>query len=159
MRDIKFRGKANRAYFFKSDGVDEFDGFVFGTPDTRMLNVPGAEKWRKEHLMVDLPSIVAMTRDGWPRSVVVIEDTIGQFTGLQDKNGKDIYEGDIIRFVKGLVKESGRWVDDAEIYAVEYDGAVFYPLCNLSKVTDSIEIIGNIYDNPELLKGGSHASI
>lgn len=68
MREIKFRAKPNKAYFFESDNVPTTDGFVFGTPDTRMLNVPGAEKWRKEHEMVDQPSIVAMTRDGWPYS-------------------------------------------------------------------------------------------
>jgi len=68
MREIKFRAKPNKAYFFESDNVPTTDGFVFGTPDTRMLNVPGADKWRKGHKMVDQPSIVAMTRDGWPTS-------------------------------------------------------------------------------------------
>ena len=93
MREIKFRAKPNKAYFFESDNVPTTDGFVFGTPDTRMLNVPGAEKWRKEHEMVNQPSIVAMTRDGWPCSVAVQEETIGEFSGLQDKTGRDIYEG------------------------------------------------------------------
>ena len=99
MRDIKFRGKVNKFFFSESDEVEIKDGFVFGTPDTRMLNVPGASKWRKSHKMVDLPSIVAMTRDGWPRSVAVIEDTIGEFTGLKDITGRDIYEGDVVECV------------------------------------------------------------
>ncbi len=153
MREIKFRGKVNRAYFSKYDKVDVFDGFVFGTPDTRMLNVPGAEKWRK-HMegFGDWPSIVAMTRDGCPRSIVVIEDTIGEFTGLQDKHGKDIFEGDIIRHVNGTKKdETGKFVESVKIFAVRYDMASFN-VSSLALVTDYIEVIGNIYDNPELLE-------
>ncbi len=79
-------------------------------------------------------------------------ESVGQFTGLRDKNGKEIYEGDIIRFCKGQKKDkSGHWVDDTE------DRVVIWPHCgfsisDLSKCEDSIEVIGNIYENPELLK-------
>ena len=154
MREIKFRAKPNMAYFFESDNVPTFDGFVFGTPDTRMLNVPGADKWRKEHKMVDQPSIVAMTRDGWPCSVVVIEDTIGEFTGLYDKNGKEIYEGDVVKSncnFHGLVrwhKNGYFYIDENPDKVIESD---FTPLGEMLKFA-SFEVIGNAYDNPELLK-------
>ena len=84
----------------------------------------------------------------------VIPSTVGQFTGLRDKNGKDIYEGDIICFVDGLKRVNDEWIDNKHIYEVEYSGAAFRGILGLSEYTDAVEIIGNIYDNPDLLKGG-----
>ncbi len=82
-------------------------------------------------------------------------ETVGQFTGLLDKNGKKIFEGDIVL---------GLFLFDMSINAVVKfrDGAfglewrrgeiiefnAFTSLCNIT-----YEIIGNIYDNPELLEG------
>lgn len=154
-REIRFRAKPDKFSFSEFDNVPTSDGFVFGTPDTRMLNVPGAEKWRKEHKMVDQPSIVAMTRDGWPYSVAVQEETIGEFTGLRDKCGRDIYEGDIVR-----------WDKDGRLYVVEFRSGMFYaniepcnqrisggfPLWYLCEEEQHCAVVGNRYDNPEMLQ-------
>ena len=153
MREIKFRAKPNKAYFFESDNVPTTDGFVFGTPDTRMLNVPGAEKWRKEHEMVDQPSIVAMTRDGWPCSVAVQEETIGQFTGMHDKCGDEIYEGDIVKF--DGEQENGVVVYDERqaLFGLKYDDPYNPRIFGLYDCKPKeLEIVGNRYDNSELLK-------
>lgn len=86
-------------------------------------------------------------RDGY---VEVIPETVGQFTGLTDKNGNKIFEGDI---VKCLSLEYG--YVNKEVYYAE-DRARFV-LGSLGSDYDfeeyiNVEVIGNIYDNPELLR-------
>lgn len=89
---------------------------------------------------------------GAPFAFQVCEATIGQFTGLQDKNGKDIYEGDVIRYNDGQKKVNGEFVENYSIFAVEYRKCAFN-IAMFTEVTSSIEVIGNIHDNPELIAG------
>ena len=100
----------------------------------------------------------------------VIPDTVGQFTGLTDKNGKEIYEGDILRSDEYPFNCDG--VDNYFAEVVWADNVCgFYRIThkkanstvrgishgNWSELDEedikSFEIIGNIHDNPELLKG------
>lgn len=68
-----------------------------------------------------------------------------QFTGLLDKNGKEIYEGDIVRGHnhKGEPGEGG---------AVEWSNTGYHVNNLLVCMTHDPEVIGNIYENPELVK-------
>ena len=86
-------------------------------------------------------------------------ETVGQFIGLYDKNSNKIFEGDIIR-TKKYGKVVGHVnVNDYDTFQVVYEPAVFRlvnPTRGFNLVGQSIdlEVIGNIYDNPELLKSG-----
>lgn len=91
-----------------------------------------------------------------PCSWEVIPETVGQFTGLVDKNEKEIYEGDIVLSkLKRARKYDERLVicfDDFEWQGKNVNGST----TSLSLLVEyhTIEVIGNIHDNPELLKGG-----
>jgi uncharacterized phage protein (TIGR01671 family) len=65
-------------------------------------------------------------------------DTLMQYTGLKDKNGKEIYEGDMVR--------EGRIV-----MVVKWSGAGWSPFTEVT-IPEACEVIGNIYENPDLIK-------
>ena len=71
----------------------------------------------------------------------VIPETVGQYTGMTDKNGKRIFEGDVISFHNGI----------PNVVIFENCGFVLQNTENSASFQRQFEVIGNITDNPELL--------
>ncbi|NCC70620.1 hypothetical protein EOM09_03485 [bacterium] len=80
------------------------------------------------------------------KSYQVIPNTIGQYTGLKDKNEKEIYDGDIVK--TETVEGIGRIIyrDDFASFVVDFESGCW------DSMEVIMEIIGNIYENPELLE-------
>lgn len=91
--------------------------------------------------------------------------TVGEYTGMKDKNGKEIYEGDIFKDSSGVLRTvfrvpGGLAFEDNPV-AFGYDHrSPLYPYSPLAEsqneawISQCCEVIGNVHDNPELLKGG-----
>ena len=82
----------------------------------------------------------------YSRQDKVYPESVGQFTGLQDANGTDIYEGDLL-----LSNENG------EVFEVVYDAPEFCCKDNVFGFKflnhpENFKVIGNVFDNPELMK-------
>ena len=130
MREIIFRGN-------RKDNGESIFGYYF-----QKQNPFSADGFPITHYISDCP----------PFGAEVDPETVGQFTGLTDKNGKRIFEGDIIKRF---------WLGAEITYCVQYDGEntrFIGKAMNKRGFTtfdndgEMFEIIGNIHDTPDLLE-------
>ena len=89
------------------------------------------------------------------RRVIFDDIDLMQYTGLEDKNGVEIYEGDIIicKYGPEIMMEV-KWVDESFRTLGKYNGDNY-----VGYVKNSAEVIGNTYENPELLGGGGENEV
>lgn len=126
MREIKFRGK--RPFI---------GGWIYGLLDIQANDV----------------EIFSRDNDTFKKGVVIPE-TIGQFTGLYDKHGKEIYEGDVVKDEFGRIMKIGFWNYSLCFIAISktnFHHADFTEWI-INKHYLECEIIGNIHENKNLLE-------
>jgi uncharacterized phage protein (TIGR01671 family) len=133
MREIKFR-----VWDKKNKRIDYVYKIFYGEITGKLLAIETSDKYLQE----------------------VNEFVLMQYTGLKDKNGNEIYEGDIVKaiFKGGYNSGYSRDWHTEKVKYLEYRGG-YYPMtdCEMYRETDaqnvisSIEVIGNVYENPELL--------
>ena len=135
MHEILFRAKAiNRDKGYHKTNYKNGDwvyGLVTRLYDERFENLPAE-----------------MTNINGVSGIEVDYKTIGQFTGLIDNDGNDIFEGDVVDYISSDVignPQTGTIIVDD---MTDYDTMVYLNHAN------ELKLIGNIHDDPEILKGG-----
>ena len=91
---------------------------------------------------------------------IVLPETVGQFTGLTDKNGKKIFEGDVVIYDNSPYNvycdpQKGEivWRNGSLCFKYRpYSSVMYRALCSDDFFAAKCEVIGNIHDNPELLE-------
>ena len=140
MREILFRGKRTDATVppWVYGGIADISG-------------QGADRREQAYIIqgyVD-HGYIGFAWEVWP-------ETVGQFTGRRDKNGQKVFEGDILSLFGGKDRGVVLWSDHDQCYFISPNGKEQFSMwdfCGLGR-PEYYEIIGNIHDNPDLLKGG-----
>lgn len=154
MRQIKFRGQTLKR---SPENGTLYEDWVYG-------DLLHDKKFSKAYITIHTDD-----NDILPYAVAL--ETVGQLTGLTDKNGVEIYEGDIVEFEShgyGSYKEKGIVTFEDGCYGISYlrefcrdEGRSFHRIGESHEwqdmgasgtVTYTYEVIGNIHDNPELLE-------
>lgn len=154
MREILFRGK-------RTDNGEWVEGYYAKQSNHACF----AHELKYQHFI--FKDVCLDFNLGGLQEFEIIPETVGQFTGLTDKNGKKIFEGDIVRLtdehneiewtaVVVFGNPNGEYNWGWQLKAIgEFDGNKDILLwVDMEESGAYCEIIGNIHDNPELLEGG-----
>ena len=138
MREILFRGK-------RADNGEWVYGYY--TKARYFLD-------EKEMHIIFEPDVEVFPHCEFTGYEEVLPETVRQYTGLTDKNGRKIFEGDIVEGNSEYFPYThpyGKVVYDGGQYLISFDDVLEDIEC-LGAWANDVEIIGNIYDNPELLE-------
>lgn len=142
MREVIFRGKPkNETEYEVLRELFEDDcknGFVYGS---LVVNC------NKYYICVEAIQVRSGINNYITTMIEVIPETVGEYTGLRDKNGKRIFEGDVVLLKSG---EEPYLVAFDECCFQVYSYGVQYVMDNFCD--HNIEVIGNVHDNPELME-------
>lgn len=126
----------NREILFKSKHVDNgkwVEGFFY-------------QIWEKTYILWGITNNV-------PNMIEVIPKTVCEYTGLTDKNGTKIFEWDIVEVDNGAIGYYAKvYFDDSGFYIV-LNGCGTANRSKLYEKSNNVKVIGNVFDNPELLEG------
>ena len=142
MREILFRGK-------RCDNGEWVQGFY----------VRADHHWHNNGIHKDWIICGASANGGWfalHNKYAVKSETVGQFTGLTDKNGEKIFEGDIVHVHDRLLKPCAAFHEFNGV--IEHRDGSFVIVGEIMThyrwLDYDVTVLGNIHDNPDLLEGG-----
>ncbi|MDE5556985.1 MAG: YopX family protein [Ruminococcus sp.] len=139
MREILFRGKRkDTSEWTEGLTVFKLDKYVYMCKSSMC------------EITYDLQHNIKAITSKNPFFVEVIPETVGQYTGLIDRNGTKIFEGDVVHLIGGEFYQGYHEIDE-NIVVKDITDCVYFGEVEL------LEIIGNIYDNPEMLGGDENA--
>ena len=143
MREILFRGKSTETNQWIYGG--------FHIWEKRQVCALGNDRLKDDEIscVITVNSFADWNMPRTMQAVEVIADTVGQYTGLTDRNGNKIFEGDIVNILTEyeeigvIVYEDGGFIVCVDDFFIDF--------INNINGTDVVEVIGNKYDDPELL--------
>lgn len=133
MREILFRGKIIELCEYQGQWLEGFYAVENGKP------------------------FIAIIKENGLNGFYCDPETIGQYTGLTDKNGNKIFEGDVVKYKIIVLSLFGKMEYKETKSVVEYNAPCFSPfeadLYEDYVMPEEAEVIGNIHDNPKLVEG------